>query len=48
MAKEENFRVSVYIPKKLHALIKRESEKQNRSVSNLVTVILTKQFGNKD
>jgi hypothetical protein len=38
---EEPFRVSVYLPGKLYKLMKLEAEKMNRSVSYLVTTVMT-------
>jgi len=40
MEKKKQFRSSLYVPGKLHELLKKEAEKQHRTVSNLIQKVL--------
>lgn len=44
LIKDENIRITITIPKKLHKKLLKESEYEDRSISNLVCRILKKYY----
>jgi len=45
--KEQRYRASVYMTKSLYELLRKEAEKQKRTVSNLVRLIMLNYLKNK-
>jgi len=48
MIKDENTRITVTIPKKIHEKLEREADYEDRSVSNLVLKIIKEYYKIKD
>ena len=44
LIKEENIRITITIPKKVHKKLERDAEYEDRSVSNVVARILKKYY----
>lgn len=48
MIKQENTRITITIPKKIHKRLLKEAEYEDRSISNLVLQIIKKHYKIKD